>query len=84
VKPDGRSLLEVRQPNANLGIEADAKLFYASVDGFHAWFEYAILFPFAGLDRRVNEVALSGGRVGPADLSSEIAQTLQVMFGVTF
>ena len=83
-KDNQGNVIEVREPNANLGIEADAKLFYASVDGFHAWFEYAILFPFAGLDRRVNEVEQASGATGPSDLSSEIAQTLQVMFGVTF
>lgn len=78
------SVITVLEPNPNLGLEADLKLFYASVDGFHAWFEYAILFPFAGLDRRAYSVAQRNGAGATQDLSSEIAQTLQVMFGVTF
>ncbi|MCC7384005.1 MAG: TIGR04551 family protein [Deltaproteobacteria bacterium] len=67
---------EDREPNPNLGLEADLKLFYESEDGFHAWLQYGLFFPFAGLDRQVPEST----RV----LESEIAQTLQVMFGVTF
>ncbi len=79
-------LVESFSPNPNLGLEADVKLFYASVDGFHAWFEYAILFPFAGLDRRSYNVPGIGanGSDGAVNLSAEIAQTLQVMFGVVF
>jgi uncharacterized protein (TIGR04551 family) len=66
------------EPNPNLGLEADLKLFYASEDGFHAWLEYGLFFPFAGLDRRVQTAQ-------PAvNLSSGIAQTIQVLFGVTF
>lgn len=82
---DQGEVTEVFAPNPNLGLEADVKLFYASVDGFHAWFEYAILFPFAGLDRRVEQALQPDGSVSDVqNLSSEIAQTFQVMLGVTF
>ena len=63
----------------NLGIELDAKLFYASDDGFHAWLEYGVLFPLAGLDsqvRNMNNEAIA--------LPSSLAQTLQAMFAVQF
>lgn len=65
--------------DANLGVELDVKLFYASEDGFHAWLQYGVLFPMAGLDAQAeNEdnqaIALESG----------IAQTLQAMFAVSF
>ena len=63
------------------GLEADLRLFYASEDGFHAWLQYGILFPFAGLDRLLADSAVQGGG---KTLSSEIAQTLQLTFGVVF
>lgn len=68
-------------PDPNLGLEADLKLFYMSEDGFHAWFQYGIFFPFAGLDRRVEG---GGPERNGVVLESSIAQTLQVLFGVTF
>ncbi|MEE2903326.1 MAG: TIGR04551 family protein [Myxococcota bacterium] len=63
----------------NLGVELDAKIFYASDDGFHAWLEYGVLFPLAGLDaqvRNMNNEAIA--------LPSSLAQTLQAMFAVQF
>ena len=66
-------------PNANLGVELDAKIFYASEDGFHAWLEYGILFPLGGLDAQAtntNNEAIA--------LSSSLAQTIQAMFAVSF
>jgi uncharacterized protein (TIGR04551 family) len=36
--------------SANLGIELDTQLNYASGDGFHAWFQWGILQSLAGLD----------------------------------
>lgn len=71
----------MRSADGNLGIEADLKLFYASDDGFHAWFEYGILFPLAGLDRLSPNVDLP---LGERVLSAGIAQTLRLMLGVTF
>ncbi len=80
---------KVRNPNPNLGVEADARIFLQTDDGFNVWLQYGILFPLAGLDRRVasqgilqsDGTYLSGG---PADLSSTLAQTLQLMFAVTY
>jgi hypothetical protein len=65
-----------KDPDPNLGLEADLKLFYMSEDGFHAWLEYGLLIPFAGLDRRIPNTNTV--------LSSEVAQTIQVLVGVTF
>ena len=65
--------------DANLGVELDAKIFYASEDGFHAWLEYGVFFPMAGLDAEVlntNNEAIA--------LSSGLAQTIQAMFAVSF
>ena len=66
-------------PDNHLGIEADAKIFYASDDGFHAWLEYGIFVPLGGLDRQVI-AERSEVRV----LEASIAQTIQVMLGVTY
>lgn len=71
----------MRTADANLGIEADLKLFYVSDDGFHAWFEYGILFPLAGLDRLSPNVDLP---LADRVMSAGIAQTLRLMLGVTF
>lgn len=75
------TVTQTRRPAPNLGLEADLRLFYASEDGFHAWLQYGILFPFAGLDRLLADSAVQGGG---KTLSSEIAQTLQLTFGVVF
>jgi len=77
------NIIGVREPNPNLGLEADLKVFYASPDGFHAWLEYAVLFPFAGLDRMADG-ADQNGNATRVNLSAEIAQTIQILFGVTF
>lgn len=67
-------------PDANLGIEFDAKLYYISEDGFNAWFQYGLFVPFSGLDRRrLLEVA-----DGEDILEASIAQTIQVMLAVTY
>jgi uncharacterized protein (TIGR04551 family) len=68
-----------RAPDANLGLETDLKLFYASDDGFHAWLEYGLFVPFAGLDRRVVD-----GRGRTTDLPAGVAHTIQAMLGITF
>jgi uncharacterized protein (TIGR04551 family) len=44
--------------SANLGIELDTQLNYASGDGFHAWFQWGVLQSLAGLDTQ----GKSGGR----------------------
>ena len=36
--------------SADLGLELDSQLTYASGDGFHAWVQWGILQPLAGLD----------------------------------
>lgn len=78
-------------PSANLGLEADFKLFYDSEDGFHAWFQYGLFIPFAGLDREVvveqtstlAETTNSQGQpVGRLDAG--VAHTLQLLLGVSF
>lgn len=81
IKNDAGVVTQTRRPAPNLGLEADLRLFYASEDGFHAWLQYGILFPFAGLDRLLVDSAVRGGG---KTLSSEIAQTLQLTFGVVF
>lgn len=83
------------QPDRNLGLEFNFKLFYDSVDGFHAWAQYGLLIPFGGLSRQLevepdSRLATSAdGRVimgGPslARLSAEIAHTVQFLLGVSF
>jgi len=62
----------------NLGVELDAKIFYASDDGFHAWIEYGVLFPLAGLDAQAEEENKA------IALESTVAQTIQAMFAVSF
>jgi uncharacterized protein (TIGR04551 family) len=44
---------DLGSPNPNLGIELDFKVFFDSEDGFHAWLQYGLFIPLAGLDRRV-------------------------------
>ncbi|MBI4818572.1 MAG: TIGR04551 family protein [Deltaproteobacteria bacterium] len=65
--------------DANLGLEGDLKIFYSTDDGFHAWLEYGLLFPFAGLESQVTN---EEGR--PEILDTTIAQTIQAMLAVTF
>lgn len=85
-------------PDPNLGVEADLKVFFDSTEGFHAWLQYGIFIPFAGMDRRVEvESNVEGERIlmkqDPQDsgailnfrkLDASIAHTLQVMLAVTF
>ena len=89
---EGRNLGE---PDRNLGLEFDFKLFYDSIDGFHAWAQYGLLIPFGGLARQVDVESESriaagqdvrnlneGGVVGR--LSTEVAHTIQFLLGVSF
>lgn len=83
--------ISLGSPNANLGVEADLKLFYDSEDGFHAWFQYGIFIPMAGLDR---EVVIEDALRQEADanvngnpvrrLDAGVAHTLQLLLGVSF
>ncbi|MBI2373430.1 MAG: TIGR04551 family protein [Deltaproteobacteria bacterium] len=66
-------------PDANLGLEGDFKIFYSTDDGFYAWLEYGLLFPFAGLDTQVTN---EGGATNVLDAG--IAQTIQALLAVTF
>lgn len=61
----------------NLGLEGDLKVFYDSEDGFHAWLEYGLFVPFAGLDFRPPEE-------GAATLDAGLAHTLRAMLAVSF
>lgn len=78
--------------NANLGLEADLSVFFNSEDGFHAWLQYGIFIPFAGLDRRVQVERDAEGTLFLVDgqpenfrrLDASIAHTIQVLLGVTF
>lgn len=60
----------------NLGLEIDAKLFYDSSAGLHAWLQWGLLIPFGGLDR---ELDTSSDRI-----NASIAQTLQAMVALSF
>lgn len=92
---DGTDVPNLGTPSANLGVEADVKLFYASKEGFHAWLQYGLFIPFGGLDRQVEiekDVAmdLSSNEVAVVDntpfrrLDAKIAHTIQILFGITF
>lgn len=88
---DAGNDISLASASANLGVEADFKLFYDSDDGFHAWFQYGIFVPFAGLDR---EVVIEDSLAQQADaningspvrrLDAGVAHSLQVLFGVSF
>lgn len=65
--------------DANLGLEGDFKVFYSTDDGFHAWLEYGLLFPLAGLDTQITREDNS-----TTVLEAGIAQTIQAMLAVTF
>ena len=92
---EGTSLGE---PNRNLGLEFDFKLFYDSVDGFHAWAQYGLLIPFSGLSRQLavesgdtrlgvvpeDSRTLSATNDEVARLTTEIAHTIQFLLGVSF
>lgn len=85
-------------PDANLGVEADLEIFFDSPEGFHAWLQYGIFVPLAGLDRRVPVEADAQGELilvredeqdrGTPDnfrkLEASIAHTLQLILAVTF
>lgn len=64
--------------NPNLGVEVDAKIFYASEDGFNAWLQYGLLIPMAGLN---SKVLTPDGNV---TLDAGIAHTIQAMLAITF
>ena len=79
-------------PDENLGIEGDVKIFFDSSDGLHAWLQYGLFIPLGGLAR---EVTVEDG--SPADPDPEVneggsfakldpglAHTFQVMLGITF
>lgn len=86
--------LGLGSPSANLGLEADVKIFYDSKEGFHAWLQYGLFIPFSGLNRPVvieDDVAADNPDArqnadgdGVIALDAKIAHTLQVMLGVTF
>ena len=89
VREDG-TLSDIGEPNSNLGIEGDFKIFYDSKDGLHAWLQYGMFIPLAGLDR---EVLVEPGIVTGDDqsvtgnfarLNAGLAHTLQVLLGITF
>lgn len=78
-------------PDSNLGLEGDFKIFYDSEDGFHAWFQYGMFIPFAGLDRQVqvesyypNETKTLPTGEQVARIDSSLAHTLQLFLGVSF
>jgi uncharacterized protein (TIGR04551 family) len=75
----GKAALGLGSQDANLGIEADLKIFYDSEDGFHAWLQYGLLIPFGGLDRAV----LDTDGVNKV-LDAEVAQTIQAMLAISF
>ncbi|MCK6552120.1 TIGR04551 family protein [Myxococcota bacterium] len=62
-------------PDANLGLEGDVKIFFDSEDGFHAWLQYGMFVPFAGLDR---------SPVAGVTLDAGIAHSLQALVAVSF
>lgn len=77
-------------PSKHLGLEADAKLFYDSEAGFHAWLQYGIFVPFAGMDRQlvvedtfVNATVNAAGQP-IARLDAAVAHTIQLMFALSF
>lgn len=76
--------------SANLGVEADFKLFYDSDDGFHAWFQYGLFIPMSGLDRQVAVESFSNLAEGRSNgepvarIDASLAHTMQLMLGVTF
>lgn len=88
----GRSPLG--NPDENLGIEGDLKLFYDSAEGLHAWIQYGLFIPFGGLEREVvveNASPMAEDSVGSgvglrrfARLGTGLAHTLQVLLGITF
>ena len=76
-------------PSKNLGVELDAKLFYGTDDGFHAWFEYGMFVPMGGLDREVRSESTDSQAANAAGqpvrrLNASIAHTFQLMLGVAF
>ena len=93
---DNGELTGLGEANRNLGLEFNFKLFYDSVDGFHAWAQYGLLIPFAGLSRQVEVEDNSRlAALGDADsvrrgnqefglLSTEIAHSVQFLLGVSF
>lgn len=93
VGQDGTDL-GLGSPSANLGLEADVKLFYDSTEGFHAWLQYGMFIPFGGLNRAVviesdiaaedNEARVNADGEAVKLLDAKIAHTIQVMLGVTF
>ncbi len=86
--------LGIGNPSANLGLEADVKIFYNSKEGFHAWLQYGIFIPFAGLNRPViieSDVAQDNSDARQdvnsrnwLALDAKVAHTIQVLLGVTF
>ncbi|NJK89550.1 MAG: TIGR04551 family protein [Myxococcales bacterium] len=79
-----------RSPDSLLGVEFDLKLFFDSEDGFHFWFEYALLAPMDGMDRLVPSDGNDEGDgltvdgVSAEILNASVAHSLQLMFGITF
>jgi len=47
-----------------LGVELDPTLSYSALDGFTIAIDYAVLFPLAGLDNRVNGLAARPAQLG--------------------
>ncbi|MCA9555478.1 MAG: TIGR04551 family protein, partial [Myxococcales bacterium] len=81
--------ISLGKASGNLGLEADVKLFYDSDDGFHAWLQYGLFVPFAGLDREVVvestsplAEAFNASREPIAKLDAGVAHTLQLLLGV--
>ncbi|MEM7675885.1 MAG: hypothetical protein AAF449_07770, partial [Myxococcota bacterium] len=89
IRADG-STSDLGDPDANLGIEGNLKLFYDSKDGLHAWFQYGLFIPLSGLDREVtvepsvDSLSIDADGVRYNRLDAGLAHTIQVMLGITF
>ncbi|MBX2811504.1 MAG: TIGR04551 family protein [Myxococcales bacterium] len=81
-------------PNANLGLEFDATLYYKSKEGFNGMLQYGLFVPMDGLDRQVfvEEFDEGGrpvaGRSGQNSrvrlLNADLTHTIQVLLGISF
>lgn len=79
------------RPSTNLGLEANAKVFFDSRDGFHIWLQYGIFFPFAGLDREVqvepnSPLGTTVNNMGEpiARFDASVAHALRLLMAVSF
>lgn len=81
-------------PSENLGLELNAKLFYAGDQGLHAWLSYALFVPFAGLNQMIEIDAQRQDSYSGATetvnhrsygrLDASLAHSLEFLVGVSF